>query len=101
MIALTMTWLIASQPVMAMEYAGQTVQLASGTQTDPRAQMGEDPLFPFGADRIDRLGRSRLVEIILVVAVGTAAAVTGAAMGGLTFAIATGVAGVYVMLSLP
>ena len=100
-IASTTALLIASHSVEAMELAGQTAQLASDSKTPPRPGAGEGVLRSYGLDELDRLSRSRMVETLLIVSVGAAAAVTGAAMGGLTFAIATGAAGVYVMMSLP
>jgi hypothetical protein len=101
MVAIAATWLFAGHPVTAAERAGQSSELTLDAEPDPRDEAGDGPLRPYGTDRIRRLARARLAETVLVAAVGAAAAVAGAVMGGLTFAIAAGAAGVYVILSLP
>jgi hypothetical protein len=101
LIAVAVTWLISNEPAVAMERATQAAQITSHASLEPRDEVGRGPLRPYGTDRINRLARARFTETVLVVAVGAAAAVVGVVMGGLTFAIAAGAAGVYVVLSLP
>ena len=100
-IVIAIAWLFGGPAAKAMEHAAQPAELASDARPEPRAEGDGGLRRSYGAERMDRLDRGRIVEAVLVVAVGAAAAVVGVVMGGLTFAIAAGAAGVYVVLSLP
>jgi hypothetical protein len=100
-IVITMGWLSASQSVMAAERVVRPFQLMPDAETGPRSGSDYGSHRSCGTERTNRLRRGRVVENVVVFIAGVAAAVAGEALGGLTFAIAAGAAGVYIVLALP
>ena len=100
-IVVALGWLGASQSAMASERVVRPVQLTSDAELGLRSGSDYSSHRPFGTDRTDRLRRGWVAEKVFVVTFGAVAAVAGAVLGGLTFAIAAGVAGVYIVVALP
>ena len=100
-IVVALGWLGASQSAMASERVVRPVQLTSDAELGLRSGSDYSSHRSFGTDRTDRLRRGWVAEKVFVVTFGAVAAVAGAALGGLTFAIAAGVAGVYIVVALP
>jgi hypothetical protein len=94
-------WLGSSQSVNALERVAPRVQLISDAEPGSRSRSDYSSRHSFGTDRTGRLRRGRVVENVVVFIAGAASAVAGVALGGLTFAIAAGAAGVYIVLALP
>jgi hypothetical protein len=100
-VLITMSWLVASQPSLAMQRVTPPLQLMSDAESEIRPKVDDGSHRSFVTDRMDLLRRGRVAENVLLVTVGAAAAVAGVAIGGLTFAIAAGAAGVFIVLALP
>jgi hypothetical protein len=100
-VLVAMTWLGASQPSLAVQRVIPPLQLMSDAESELRPKVDDGSHRSFVTDRMDWLRRGRIAENVLLVTVGAAAAVAGVVIGGLTFAIAAGAAGVFIVLALP
>jgi hypothetical protein len=100
-VLITMSWLGASQPSLAVQRLIPPLQMMSDAESEIRPKVDDGSHRSFETDGMDWLRRGRVAENLLPVIVGAAAVAAGVAIGGLTFAIAAGVAGVYIVLALP
>ena len=100
-VLISLSWLGMSQPSLAMQRVTPPLHLMSNAESNLRPKVDDGSHRSFETDGMEWLRRGRVAENVLLVTVGAAAAVAGVAIGGLTFAIAAGAAGVVIVLALP